>query len=140
MSSLQSGRWWCMVQLNAMVACDVALVSVAKVVEARGLCGGMVCCGGRRGVGRHVVCMGDDMERVRGCDVWRAWAMACMMCICVCAICCEWMVVQAVKQNGDALEYASEELKNDHGIVLEVRGRVCVCVACPCFALRLSDT
>ena len=66
MSSLQSGRWWCMVQLNAMVACDVALVSVAKVVEARGLCGGMVCCDGRRGVGRHVVCMGDDMERVRG--------------------------------------------------------------------------
>ena len=128
MSSLQSGRWWCMVQLNAMVACDVALVSVAKVVEARGLCGGMVCCGGRRGVGRHVVCMGDDMERVRGCDVWRAWAMACMMCICVCAVCCEWMVVQAVNQNGYALEYASEELKNDHGIVLEVRGRVCVCV------------
>ena len=91
-------------------------------------------------MGRHVVCMGDDMERVRGCDVWRAWAMACMMCICVCAICCEWMVVQAVKQNGDALRYASEELKNDHGFMLEVRGRVCVCVACPCFALPLSDT
>ena len=66
--------------------------------------------------------------------------MACMMCICVCAICYEWMVVQAVKQNGFALQYASEELKNDHGFMLEVRGRVCVCVACPCFAVSLSDT
>ena len=34
--------------------------------------------------------------------------------------CVMWMVLQAVKQNGRAVEYASEELKGDREIVLEV--------------------
>ena len=34
--------------------------------------------------------------------------------------CVMWMVLQAVKQNGDAVQYVSEELKGDREIVLEV--------------------
>ena len=34
--------------------------------------------------------------------------------------CVMWMVLQAVKQRGAAVEYASEELKGDREIVLEV--------------------
>ena len=34
--------------------------------------------------------------------------------------CVMWMVLQAVKQNGSVLQYASEELKGDREIVLEV--------------------
>ena len=34
--------------------------------------------------------------------------------------CVMWMVLQAVKQNGQFVEYASEELKGDREIVLEV--------------------
>ena len=34
--------------------------------------------------------------------------------------CVMWMVLQAVKQNGSALQYASEELRGDREIVLEV--------------------
>ena len=34
--------------------------------------------------------------------------------------CVMWMVLQAVKQNGDAVDYASEELKGDREIWLEV--------------------
>ena len=34
--------------------------------------------------------------------------------------CVMWMVLQAVKQNGEAVRYVSEELKGDREIVLEV--------------------
>ena len=34
--------------------------------------------------------------------------------------CVMWMVLQAVKQNWEAVEYVSEELKGDREIVLEV--------------------
>ena len=36
--------------------------------------------------------------------------------------CVMWMVLQAVKQKGFALQHASEELKGDREIVLEVCG------------------
>ena len=34
--------------------------------------------------------------------------------------CVMWMVLQAVKQNGNAVRHASEELRGDREIVLEV--------------------
>ena len=34
--------------------------------------------------------------------------------------CVMWMVLQAVKQSGDAVRYASKELKGDREIMLEV--------------------
>ena len=34
--------------------------------------------------------------------------------------CVMWMVLQAVKQNGEAVRHVSEELKGDRDFVLEV--------------------